>query len=157
MLDRFKQRLSILVLLLSAGLILASCGGAQSAEFTLPEGDAERGKSTFMDLGCGFCHTVKGVEGLRASVTAPQRTIVLGGEKSRTYTYGELVTSIINPSHKISQPELSDVVDEDGNSQMVNYNDIMTVTEMTDLVTFLEQHYSLKSYEPTYYSPYGPM
>ena len=143
-------------LLAGSALILAACGPPQSAGFTLPEGDAERGKETFMDLGCNYCHTVSGVEGLRDDIVQPERTVVLGGEKLRVYTYGELVTSIINPSHKISQPELGNVVDREGNSEMVNYNDIMTITEMTDLVTFLEQHYSLKPYQRTHYSPYGP-
>ena len=145
-----------LSLLLVGGLASTACERPQSAGFTLPEGNAEQGKETFMDLGCGYCHTVAGVEGLRENITEPERTVVLGGEKPRVYTYGELVTSVINPSHKISQPELGDVVDEDGNSQMVNYNDVMTVTEMTDLVTFLEQHYELEPYNRTHYSPYGP-
>ncbi len=147
-----------LVAALSIGAVaLTACGPSQSTGFTLPEGDAERGKQSFMDLGCGFCHTVAGVEGLREDFEQPDRTVILGGEKPRVYTYGELVTSIINPSHKISQPELGDVADDEGNSQMVNYNDIMTITEMTDLVTFLEQHYSLKPYQRTHYSPYGPL
>lgn len=136
--------------------VLSSCARPESAGFTLPKGDAERGKETFMDLGCTYCHTVDGVEGLRADMAAPARTIVLGGEKSRVYTYGELVTSIINPSHKISQRESGDVVDADGNSQMVVYNDIMTVREMTDLVTFLEANYSLEPYRPSAYPAYGP-
>ncbi len=136
--------------------VLSACERPQSAGFTLPEGDADRGKETFMDLGCTFCHTVDGVEGLRTDMPEPARTIVLGGEKSRVYTYGELVTSIINPSHKISQPELEDVVDAEGKSQMVVYNDIMTVTEMTDLVTFLEANYSLEPYRPSAYPAYGP-
>ena len=143
-------------LLISGALLMTACGTPQSAGFTLPEGDAERGKETFLDLGCAYCHTVSGVEGLRDDITQPERTVVLGGEKPRVYTYGELVTSIINPSHKISQPHLGNVVDQEGNSEMVNYNDIMTITEMTDLVTFLEQHYSLRPYQRTHYSPYGP-
>ncbi len=143
-------------LVLVSGFVATACERSQSAGFTLPAGDAERGKETFVDLGCGYCHTVAGVDGLRDNIPNPERTVVLGGEKPRVYTYGELVTSVINPSHKISQPELSDVVDEDGNSQMVNYNDVMTVTEMTDLVTFLEQHYELEPYNRTHYSPYGP-
>lgn len=152
-----NSRVTMLALLSIGAIALSACSPSQSSGFTLPEGDADRGKETFIDLGCGFCHTVTGVEGLREDIERPERTVVLGGEKLRVYTYGELVTSIINPSHKISQPELGNVVDDDGNSQMVNYNDIMTVTEMTDLVTFLEQHYSLKPYERTYYTPYGPL
>ena len=152
-----KTGLTAIAIAFGAGAMLAACERPQSAGFTLPDGNPDRGKETFVDLGCSFCHTVAGVEGLRADMPRPERTVVLGGEKTRLYTYGELVTSIINPSHKISQSELGNVTDDEGNSQMVNYNDIMTVTEMTDLVTFLEQHYSLKPYERTYYSPYGPL
>ena len=144
-------------LLIAAATSFAACERSQSAGFTLPEGDAVAGQQTFVDLGCGYCHTVQGVEGLRAGIEEPQRTVVLGGEKTRVYTYGELVTSIINPSHKISQKYLGDVVEDEGETLMPNYNDIMTVTEMTDLVTFLEQNYTLKPYERTYYNPYGPM
>ncbi len=151
-----KDRRVTLFAIVSIAAVATACGSSQSTGFTLPEGDADRGKQTFIDLGCGFCHSVSGVEGLRGDFERPERTVVLGGEKTRLYSYGELVTSIINPSHKISQPELGNVVDAEGNSQMVNYNDIMTVTEMTDLVTFLEQHYSLKPYERTHYSPYFP-
>ncbi|MEL7031625.1 MAG: cytochrome C [Pseudomonadota bacterium] len=151
-----KDRRVALFAIVSIAFVATACGSSQSTEFTLPEGDADRGKQTFIDLGCGFCHSVSGVEGLREDFERPERNVVLGGEKDRLYSYGELVTSIINPSHKISQPELGNVVDDEGNSQMVNYNDIMTVTEMTDLVTFLEQHYSLKPFERTHYSPYYP-
>ncbi len=156
MLFRRHSKVISTSLIAIAALASTACERPQSAGFTLPEGNAERGMEAFMDLGCGYCHTVAGVEGLRDNVANPERTVVLGGEKPRVYTYGELVTSVINPSHKISQPELGDVVDAEGNSQMVNYNDIMTVTEMTDLVTFLEQHYTLQPYQRTHYSPYGP-
>ncbi len=145
------------VFAVGAMFVLTSCGQSNSAEFSLPEGDAERGKETFMDLGCVYCHTVDGLADLRADVPEPTRTIVLGGEKTRVYSYGELVTSIINPSHKISQRDQGDVVDAEGVSEMVVYNDIMTVTEMTDLVTFLEQTYSLKPYPRSAYPAYGPM
>ena len=37
---------------------------------------------------------------------------------------------------------------------MTNYNDVMTVTQLADLVAFLQSHYELKDYEPTPYGPY---
>jgi hypothetical protein len=41
----------------------------------------------------------------------------------------------------------------DGASQMRNYNDVMTVAQLADLVTFLQSHYTLVPYEPTHYPP----
>ena len=136
---------------------LAACGNSQSRGFTLPEGDPVAGQRTFIDLGCNWCHTVEGVTGLREDIDEPELTIPLGGERARVYSYGELVTSVINPSHKISQPYLEGRTRPDGGSLMVNYNDVMTVQEMTDIVTFLEQHYTVRPYQPTIYTPYAPM
>jgi sulfur-oxidizing protein SoxX len=63
-----------------------------------------------------------------------------------------LVTSIINPLHKIAKGYELDSITESGMSKMRNYNDIMTVTELVDLVTYLQPHYKVKPYE---YTPYG--
>ena len=65
-------------------------------------------------------------------------SIALGGEVTRIQTYGELVTSIINPSHRLAEGYPVDTVSVDGKSRMRNYNDVMTVTELTDLVMFLQ-------------------
>lgn len=123
----------------------------------MPEGDAATGQQIFALYGCHSCHTVAGVDGLRDELDEVERTIPLGGEMPRTYTYGELVTSIINPSHKISQGYLGDDVSVDGTSLMQNYNDVLTVTDLIDLVAFLEAHYSVQDYTRTQYYPYGPM
>ena len=42
----------------------------------------------------------------------------------------------------------------DGKSKMRLYNDEMTVTQLTDLVTFLQSHYDVRAYQPTPYMPY---
>ena len=34
------------------------------------------------------------------------------------------------------------------------YNDEMTVTQLINLVTFLEQHYKVEFYQPTPYVPF---
>ena len=60
-----------------------------------------------------------------------EQSIKLGGEVARIKTYGELVTSIINPSHKLAKgypPEA--VASEEGQSKMKNYNDVMTVSQL---------------------------
>ena len=72
-------------------------------------------------------------------------------------TYAELVTSVINPSHRIASGYSADeLTDEAGDSKMRNYNDIMTVTDLIDLVAFLESHYELTGYPETHYVRYYP-
>lgn len=139
-----------------AALLLTACQPSEGGAYTFPEGDLGKGRQTFIDLGCISCHTVDGARALRDGMDEAERTIVLGGEKTRVYSYGELVTSIVNPTHKVSQTRLGTMVQNDGDSLMRDYNDIMTVTELMDLVTFLEAHYTLKPYERTDFPVYTP-
>ena len=145
---------SIPLALAATMLTLAACQPSGSAAFSFPQGDAEAGAQTFVELGCISCHSVTGAPAMRDSIREAERTIPLGGEQTRVYTYGELVTAIVNPSHKVSQERLGTMVQSDGQSHMINYNDIMTVTQLTDLVTFLEAHYTLKPFERSDYITY---
>jgi hypothetical protein len=134
-------------------LIVGCDPGPKSGRgFTLPEGDAERGETAFVELKCYACHKVSGVE-----LPDPDdgvRVVTIGGEVARIQTYGELVTSIINPSHKLAKGYLADEVSQEGKSLMTNNNDAMTVSQLIDLVAFLQSHYSLKPYDPTEYPIY---
>ncbi len=145
-------------LLVAAVLALGTgCGGPKSGTgFTLPDGNVDRGQATFVKLQCHACHSVSGVE-LPKPGEAREPLIKLGGEVVRISTYGELVTSIINPSHKLAIGFAKDEVAQDGVSQMRNYNDVMTVAELIDLVAFLQSQYKLKPIEPTLYPHYPLM
>ena len=125
--------------------------------FTLPKGDAEEGKRVFVEMKCHACHSIKGIEQLAAEGEKPEQTIRLGGEVDRIQTYGELVSSIINPSHKLARGYAkAEIADEDGTSKMKVYNDAMTVSQLSDLVTYLQGEYKLRKYEMTDYPMYGP-
>ncbi len=137
-----------------AGLILSSCGdqGTRLGKgFRLPEGDLARGRAAFVELNCNRCHSVEGEEipGIAAGTG-----LVLGGKIQRVKTYGELVTSIIDPKHTLA-PGYADRLDktqrETAESPMPLYNQIMTVQQMTDIVTFLHSCY--ERLEPDYH-PY---
>jgi hypothetical protein len=128
-------------------------GPTSGRGFTLPEGDAERGKAAFVELKCYACHKVSGVE-LPAPDENVVRVVTIGGEVSRIQTYGELVTSIINPSHKLATGYLDEEVSQEGKSLMKNNNDAMTVSQLIDLVAFLQSHYKLKPYDRTDYPIY---
>ena len=123
--------------------------------FSLPEGDIDQGRETFMQLNCQACHTVSGVTLENAGTSQDGQLVALGGEKARIQTYGDLVTSIINPSHRFASGyDQKDVTDELGKSKMRPYNNEMTVQQLIDLVTFLQSRYTIKPYEPTFYGPY---
>ena len=120
--------------------VLVGCEG-QSKGFALPPGDKEAGKATFVLLNCNHCHSVKGeIEKLPDGHSTINYE--LGGEVTRIRTYGDLVTSIINPSHKLSRVDES-FVTEEGQSKMRRYNDFMTVQELVDLTAYLESTYQL--------------
>ena len=125
--------------------------------FTLPEGDVKQGEVAFKRLHCNACHSVPGVDQLPSIVDAdsPEVSVSLGGKVSRIKTYGELVSAIINPSHRLATGYAKDeIATEQGDSKMPTYNETMTVQELTDIVMFLQSKYKLKPYEPTHYPLY---
>lgn len=138
-------------LIWAGGLTLALLAGCEpspnsSRGFRLPDGEAEKGKQAFLELKCNKCHKVDGVE-----LPAPGSfNLTLGGETQRVRTYGELVTSIINPSHVISQQYQIQLTNAK-ESPMPRFNHEMTVEQMIDLVAFLQPRYKLiePSYETT--------
>jgi sulfur-oxidizing protein SoxX len=140
---------------IAAAMGLAGCDlGPQSGYgFTLPEGDPERGAKAFAELGCNGCHVVSGREDIGQPENA-QLSIPLGGKvTTRVQTYGELVTSIVNPSHKLSHGFPSGMA-ESGESPMPVFNDVMTVSQLIDLVAFLQAQYELVPYQRTIYETF---
>jgi L-cysteine S-thiosulfotransferase len=135
-------------------LLLVSCGDERerlSKGFRLPEGDVERGKVAFVELKCHQCHSVDGVDIPGIAAGAGQ---VLGGKIERVKTYGELVTAIIDPQHNIAPSytaQLDESKRETARSPMPPYNEIMTVKQLTDIVTFLHSRYEKLGPE---YQPY---
>ncbi len=122
--------------------LLSGCeSGPESPKgFSLPKGDADNGMLVFQKYQCLSCHVLEGIEQADV-VDNPELQIKLGGDSAQIKTYAELVTSIINPSHKIAKgyPERH----FGGVSKMAVYNDVMTVQELVDLVSFLQPKYKL--------------
>jgi mono/diheme cytochrome c family protein len=134
-------------LLLLFGCLTALTGCDQEARmseqgFRLPDGDAVAGREAFLYMQCHQCHSIEGEE-LPVIPGQPPPYIELGGKVSRVKTYGELVTAIINPSHRLAQGYAQEVVAEDGKSKMYNYNAHMTVKELTDIVMYLQPMYDV--------------
>jgi hypothetical protein len=136
-------------------ICLAGCA-SDNNEFTLPPGDAERGQAAFLKFRCYDCHRVHGVD-LPPGEEPDQVMVELGGEVDTLGKYGDLVTAIVNPSHRLAKGYDASLVANEGKSRMTVYNDVMTVSQLVDIVAFLQAHYELRPYEPTPYPDYyGP-
>ena len=136
--------------------LLASCdiGPNSGRGFSLPEGSVDKGRATFVELECNTCHSVGDIERV-AGREGPDIDIKLGGEVTTIKTYGDLVTSVINPSHKTSRRYAQqNVATEAGESKMIVYNEIMTVQQLVDLVTYLESNYQVVPANRTEYARY---
>ena len=134
-----------LLVVLAALASLSGCEADRMSErgFSLPEGNAMAGREAFVYMHCHECHTVVD-EQFPAVAMADPPFVELGGKVTRVKTYGELVTAIINPSHKLAQGYSADLVTSDGEaSRMPVYNGYMTVQELIDIVAFLQPHYDV--------------
>ena len=143
--DYHLHRQSVIVNLAGAfalSFILSGCGTGPTSGigFRLPKGDPEKGKVAFLELKCHTCHTVR-EENLPKPDSPGQFNVTLGGEFIRVRTYGELVTSIINPTHIVSLEHKKKLEVGGALSPMPEFNHLMTVAQMIDIVAFLQPHY----------------
>jgi mono/diheme cytochrome c family protein len=121
---------------------LSGCGGGQksSSGFRLPDGDVARGKATFVELKCSDCHQIAGLE-LPALSAETKIPVILGGDFFYPRSDGELVTAIINPSHRLARGYPRQAIESGGKSRMREYNDSLTIRQLADLVAFLHAQY----------------
>ena len=127
--------------------VLLACDN-DSRGFALPEGNIENGKVTFIELGCNYCHSTSDVERLDFGEDV---NLILGGEVKVGKSYATLVTSIIYPEHTIA-PAYKRTAEDKEKTKMKNYNDVMTVQQLVDLVTYLKEEYKIKI--PSSYNRY---
>lgn len=121
-------------------VFLAHACNPQARGFALPEGEETAGKRHFTELVCNQCHSVENIEWI--GIENEDVNIPLGGEVTKIKTYGELLTSIINPSHRID-PKFGALAIEQERSPMKIYNEVMTVQQLVDIVAFLQTQYEL--------------
>ena len=126
-----------LVLLLPLG-----CDSSQSGRrLHLPKGNPEHGQAAFIALKCTNCHTVEGVDLPRPTIQSKD-VVTLGGAVPQIRTVGDLITSIIHPTESISYKLKIPGARLPSTSPMPTVNAVMTVTQMIDLVRFLQPRYS---------------
>ncbi len=122
---------------------------ASTFRFPIVSGNIEDGRAAFIKLECHQCHTVSGIE-LPSFDGASPLSLELGGQIHYVKTYAELVTSIINPNHVISDEYLRQLPREARRqtASPMPFKDQMTVVQLIDLVTLLNSRYVvLEGYE----------
>ncbi len=136
----FKSLISTACLIVISFLI-TGCE-SEGRGFSLPAGDIEKGRLAFESLECTNCHSFRGADVADRARDKPLH-VILGGATTRIRTYGDLVTSVINPSHRIAYASLGDAKNAEGLSNMKNYNETMTVQQLVDIVTYLQTTYTV--------------
>jgi hypothetical protein len=152
-------RLRLLRLHLGALILLALSGCATHPDyatqfrFPIEWGNIAEGQRAFVDLECHQCHTVNGVDMMSYDGESPV-TLELGGTIVYAKTYADLVTSIINPNHVVSDEYLNMLAPDARRetTTIMPFKDQMTVTQLIDLVMFLNSRYVLMDgYSEIYY------
>ena len=136
------RTIALFTLLAGMAAIAAGCS-PESRGFVLPKGDVSRGFVVFRELQCNQCHSVPGVIKKRYDSLYPEVEVVLGGPVSRIKTYGELVTAVIHPAKAVTRSVPPEAMLDEQTSIMPNYNGALTVAQLVDLVTFLQETYQL--------------
>ncbi len=112
-------------------------------EKVIPKGDAVQGRTSFESKQCYRCHTVEGQRFPDPEVSGIEM-VHLGGENNKGWDRDLYATQIMNPQHLISpdhQKAMLIIGDRLGaeNSPMPDYTKALTVRELIDLATYLEE------------------
>lgn len=101
--------------------------------FTLSKGDAKAGEETFMKMQCYSCHAIDLPSDSLPSDMGGVGPKLVAGYALLPNEY--LAESIIKAHEQVAAPGYQI---KEGVAGMGNYNDFLTVKELTDLVAFLK-------------------
>ena len=142
--DRFDKRVpralvGKLALATACAAALAACAPNTALLVRFPLGNRERGQEAFVALECHACHRLQDVQ-LPAHPN-PSLSIPLGGHTPRIETFGDIITAIVNPSHRLARDYRQ--VAGRGESPMAAefLNDVMTTQQLVDIASFLRVEY----------------
>ena len=97
-------------------------------QFTMPKGDAEKGRAVFEKYVCYVCHEVRDEKFPPGSKAGPELS-----QMGPLHPLEYFTESVINPSAQASKKHRG----PDGKSTMPESNERMTVQELIDLSTYL--------------------
>lgn len=136
------------LLALSAIVALSSLAASRAQDAAagpkpvVPLGKADAGQAVFVTKGCHQCHSA-GTTKLPPVDLAPRLVIELGGDVHGRWTRDDFARAILDPNHlvsedyKIAMIRIGDHFKAE-NSPMPTFGDVLRVSELIDLVTFLD-------------------
>jgi mono/diheme cytochrome c family protein len=130
----------------------ASGGVPKGWKFLVPAGDPAKGREAFVALECFACHEVKGEDFPKASKRAQEPGPALTGMGSH-HPAEYFAESIVNPNRVIVQG--AGYTASDGLSKMPEYGDVMTVSQLVDLVAYLKSLKGEMSHHGAHDTPAG--
>jgi mono/diheme cytochrome c family protein len=139
------MQLKGLLVVLGLPALLAGCVSSALFGFPVDQGDIAAGRQAFIDHRCHQCHSIAD-EILPPLAGAGRPILQLGGPTTIIHSYADLTTSIINPSHAISEryrdQQLLLKSEIPLESPMPRPNlDTMSVSQLIDIVAFLDSKY----------------
>ena len=106
-------------------------------KFTLPRGDPVEGRKVFVELECYKCHEIMG-ESFPAPAAGEKGVGPELSQMAGMHPAEFFAESIINPNAVIDQEDRArGYLGEDGKSKMPDYNDVLTVKQVADVVAYL--------------------
>lgn len=103
-------------------------------KFYLPEGDPVAGKEAVRTMQCYVCHEFAGSD-LPAPHAQPEVPVDIGVAQA-AQSRGQLIESIIAPSHKV--PEDLEGATSGELSRMGDYSHAMSVRQLVDIVAYIQ-------------------
>ncbi|RBP51179.1 c-type cytochrome [Arenicella xantha] len=159
-----KRQWSTSLILLFLSVLLGACVAPAynryEVRFPVTDQSVANGEQAFVDLQCIRCHTVRDYP-LPSYAGERPFTVELGGVILNAKTRADLATSIMNPDHRLSERYLDQLTSEQRRevrqsasqqSPMHAMTKGMTVTQLVDLIAFLDSRYNTVS---GYYSQPG--
>jgi mono/diheme cytochrome c family protein len=135
------MRMKKLAVAAALAAALSACVPNTALLVHFPLGNVQRGREAFVALECNACHRVEGIERATRAGASPL-DVALGGHTPRIETYGDIITAIVNPSHRLARSYRA-AAGRDGSSPMAAefLNDVMTTQQLVDIAAFLRTEY----------------
>lgn len=140
--------------ILAFSVVLSACitpaYDRYEVQFPITDQSVERGEQAFVELKCIRCHTVRDYPLPSFSGAQPVQ-VELGGVILNAKTRADIATSIINPNLRLSERYLAQLSHEERRrieasklpeSPMHDMTETMTVSQLIDLIAFLDSRYS---------------
>jgi L-cysteine S-thiosulfotransferase len=120
---------------------LAACAPNTGFLVRFPLGNTQRGRDAFVALECHACHRIADVE-MPPHPTPASFTVALGGHTPRIETYGDIITAIVNPSHRLARSYRAVAGRNEPSPMSAQFlNEVMTTQQLVDIAAFLRPEY----------------